>query len=59
MSISLTMNNHTTTPSQRLTLISKNGGIHVGWVEEPQASPGPTEPTQLELDFNQSTTDNK
>ena len=59
MSISLTMNNHTPTPSQRLTLISKNGGIHVGWVEEPQASPGPTQAMQLELDFNQSTTDNK
>ena len=59
MSISLTMNNHTPTPSQRLTLISKNGGILVGWVEEPQASPGPTQPMQLELDFNQSTTDNK
>ena len=59
MSISLTMNNHTTTPSQHLTLISKNGGIHVGWVEEPQASPAPTHLIQLELDFNQSTTDNK
>jgi len=52
------MNNNTTTPNQRLTLISKNGGIHVGWVEEPQASPAPTEPIQLELDFNQSTTNN-
>ena len=45
--------------SRRLTLISKNGSIHVGWVEEPQASPAPTEPIQLELDFNQSTADNK
>lgn len=27
------MNSHTTTPNQRLTLISKNGGIHVGWAE--------------------------
>ena len=53
------MNNHTTTPNQRLRLINKNGGIHVGWVEEPQASPAPTHPIQLELDFNQSTTDNK
>ena len=52
------MNNSTTTSSQRLTLISKNGGIHVGWVEEPQASPAPTQPTQLELNFNQSTTNN-
>ena len=58
MSISLTMNNHTPTPSQRLTLISKNGGIHVGWVEELEASPAPTELIQLELNFNQSTTDN-
>ena len=53
------MNNNTTTPNQRLTLISKNGGIHVGLVEEPQASSAPTDPTQLELDFKQSTTDNK
>ena len=58
MSILLTMNNHTTTPNRRLTLISKNGGIHIGWVEEPQASPAPKEPIQLELDFNQLTTDN-
>ena len=53
------MNSHTTTPNQRLTLISKNGSIHVGLVEEPQASPAPTQLIQLELDFNQSTTDNK
>ena len=59
MSILLTMNSHTTTPNQRLTLISKNGGIHVGWVEEPQPSPVPTNSIQLELDFNQSTTDKK
>ena len=44
--------------NQRLTLISKNGGIHVGWVEEPQASPAPTEPIQLELDVNKSATNN-
>ena len=50
------MNNHTTTPHQRLTLISKNGGIHVGWVEDLPASPAPTEPIQLELDFNQGDT---
>ena len=53
------MNNHTTTPSQRLTIISKNGGIHVGWAEESQSSAAPADPIQLELDFNQSTTDNK
>jgi len=53
------MNNQTTSPNQRLTLISKNGGIHVGLVEEPQASPASTQAIQLELDFNQSTTGNK
>lgn len=52
------MDNHTTAPNQRLTLISKNGGIHVGWVEEPQTSPTRTDPIQLELEFNQSTTAN-
>ena len=52
------MNNNSMTSTQRLTLITKNGGIHVGWVEEPQTSPAPTEPIQLELDFNQSTDDN-
>ena len=59
MSITPIMNNQTNTPDQRLTLISKNGGMHVGWVEEPQASSAATQPIQLELDFNQSTTDNK
>ena len=44
--------------NQRLTLISKNGGIHVGWVEDLPASTAPTQPIQLELDFRQSTTDN-
>ena len=53
------MNKNSTTPNQRFTLVTKNGGIHVGWVEEPQASADPTEPMQLELDFNQSTTDNE
>ena len=42
--------------NQRLRLISKNGGIHIGWVEESQVSPAPTQPVQLEIDFNQSTT---
>ena len=54
MSITRTMNNQVKGKDQRLTLNSKNGGIHVGLVEEPQASPAPTEPTQLELHFNQS-----
>ena len=58
MSILLTMNNQLAIRNKLLTLISTNGGIHVGWVEEPQASPAPTYPIQLELDFNQSTTDN-
>ena len=53
------MNNQTTSSNQRLTLISKNDGIHVGWVEETQASPAPMITIQLELDFNQSITDNK
>ena len=53
------MNDQTTTPNQLLTIISENGGIHVGWVEETQASAAPTEPIQLELDFNQSTSNNQ
>jgi len=53
------MNNNTMTSNHRLTLISKSGGIHVGWVEDQLPSPAPTDPIQLELDFNQSTTDNK
>ena len=52
------MNNQPETLNQRLTLISKKGGIHVGWVEEPQASPAPTQPIQLELSLNQSRADN-
>ena len=44
--------------NQRLTLISKNGGIHVGWVEDSQASLALTEATHLQLDFNQSIIDN-
>ena len=53
------MNDQTTTHNQLLTIISENGGIHVGWVEETQASAAPTEPIQLELDFNQSTSNNQ
>jgi len=53
------MNNQTTSLNQRLTLISKNGGIHVGWVEDELPSPAPNDPMQLELDFNQSSTNNK
>ena len=52
------MNNQPTSPNQRFTLISKNGGIHVGWVEDLPASTAPTETIQLELDFRQSSIDN-
>ena len=38
------MNSHTTTPNQRLTLIIKNGSIHIGLVEESKASSAPTQP---------------
>ena len=58
MSITRTMNNQAKGKDQRLTLNSKNGGIHIGLVEEPQASPTRTDPIQLELEFNQSTTAN-
>ena len=54
MSISLTMNEQTAIRNKLLTLISKNGGVHVGRVDDLPASPAPTH----ELDFNQSTTDN-
>ena len=43
----------------KITLVSKNRGIHVGWGEGLPASPAPTQPIQLELDFNQSATDSK
>ena len=45
------------TPKKRLTLIAKNDSIHLGLVEEQTASPPTTDTIQLELDFNQSTTD--
>jgi len=51
------MNNYSTTKTQNLRLITKNGSIHLGLVEEHQASPAPTDAIQLELDFNQPTTD--
>jgi hypothetical protein len=51
------MNNHNTTKTKNLRLINKNGSIHLGLVEEHQASPAPTDAIQLELDFNQSITD--
>jgi hypothetical protein len=42
--------------NQNLRLISKNGSIHVGLVEDKPASPAPTDAIQLELNFNQATT---
>ena len=51
------MNNQSDTPNQRLTLITKNGSIHLGLVEEHRPSPPTTDAIQLELDFNHSTTD--
>jgi len=51
------MNNQSDTPKRRLTLITKNGSIHLGLVEDKPASPPTTDTIQLELDFNQSTTD--
>ena len=51
------MNYESQTTSQTLKLITKNGSIHLGLVEEHQASPAPTDAIQLELDFNQATTD--
>ena len=51
------MNYESQTTSQTLKLITKNGSIHLGLVEEHQASPAPTDAIQLELDLNQSTTD--
>ena len=52
------MENYNTTKIQNLRLINKNGSIHLGLVEEHQASPAPTDAIQLELDLNQPTTDN-
>ena len=42
---------------QQLKLITKNGSIHLGLVEEHQASPAPTDAIQLELDLKQATND--
>ena len=51
------MNNQSDTPNQQLTLITKNGSIHLGLVEDKPASPSSTNAIQLELDFNKTTTD--
>ena len=52
------MNNQSQTKKRNIKLINKNGSIHLGLVEEHQASPAPTDAIQLELDLNQPTTDN-
>jgi hypothetical protein len=51
------MNKQSDTPNQRLKLITKSGSIHLGWVEDKQASTPTPAPIQLELDFSQATTD--
>ena len=51
------MNNQSEALNQRLQLITKNGSIHLGLVEDKPVSPPTTEAIQLELDFNQATTD--
>jgi len=50
------MNYQSQAHNQNLTLITKNGSIHLGLVEEHQASPPTTDTIQLELNFNQATT---
>jgi len=51
------MNYQSQAHNQNLRLISKNGSIHLGLVEENRPSLATTDTIQLELDFNQSTTD--
>jgi len=51
------MNYESQTPNQNLKLITKNGSIHLGLVEEQTVSPPSTDAIQLELDFNQVITD--
>ena len=53
------MSNQSHTSQNRYTLITSGGYTRFGRVEEPEPLPAPTEPIQLELDINQSTTDNK
>ena len=52
------MNYESQTTSQTLKLITKNGSIHLGLVEDKPASPPTNDTIQLELNFNQSTPDN-
>jgi len=49
------MNNNTTTPNQRITLISKNGGVHVGWVAEKPEPSGPKDRLEQVLEAKQQT----
>ena len=51
------MNTQSDALNQRLTLMTKNGSIHLGLVEEQTVSPPSTDAIQLELDFNQVITD--
>ena len=51
------MNNQSDAVNQRLQLITKNGSIHLALVEEQTVSPPTTDAIQLELEFNQATTD--
>ena len=51
------MNTQSDALNQRLTLMTKNGSIHLGLVEEQTVSPPTTHAIQLQLNFNQSTTD--
>ncbi len=50
------MNNQSQAQNQNLRLITKNGSIHLGLVEEHRPSPPTTDTIQLELDLNQPTT---
>ena len=51
------MSNQPDTPNQRLKLITKNGSIHFGLIEEQPVSLPSADAIQPELDFNQSRTD--
>jgi len=54
---SITMNNQSQAHNQNLRLISKNGSIHLAQADEHRTSPPNTDTIQLELNFNQATTD--
>jgi len=51
------MNNQSQAHNQNLRLISKNGSIHLAQADEHRTSPPTTDTIQLELNFNQATTD--